>query len=262
MLRLLHQPPWSFGFDSQTRGTRENRRTLCKSTGFLTGPRDMPLWRGVGDGGLLAGKRRRPAAEDGVPPSLQITALTHILLARSPAPYSPFPPRRALSPTAFSGPMARPARAAGGRESRRSNPTRAMWQVGNSANESVWCMVRVMDDQARGHSCSVSLSATREGMMVGLTTGVVGKRLKRAVRKFVERELVAPTNSTCYFDPWRMRCEPSSMCTMNSEESDQPDFALGHTCRLTSRRRRLPFFGKVVYDDKWILLVYGRWPIS
>ena len=32
------QPPWSFGFDSQTRGTRENRRTLCKSTGFLTGP--------------------------------------------------------------------------------------------------------------------------------------------------------------------------------------------------------------------------------
>ena len=49
-------------------------------------------------------------------------------------------------------------RPAGGRESRRSNPTRAMWQVGNSANESVWCMVRVMDDQARGHSCSVSLS--------------------------------------------------------------------------------------------------------
>jgi hypothetical protein len=70
-----------------------------------------PLWRGVGDGGLLAGKRRRPAAEDGVPPSLQITTLTHILLARSPAPYSPFPPRRAVSPTAFSGPMARPARA-------------------------------------------------------------------------------------------------------------------------------------------------------
>ena len=131
-------------------------------------------------------------------------------------------------------------RPAGGRESRRSNPTRAMWQVGNSANESVWCMVRVMDDQARGHSCSVSLSATREGMMVGLTTGVVGKRLKRAVRKFVERELVAPTNSTCYFDPWRMRCEPSSMCTMNSEESDQPDFALGHTCRLTSSPSSVP----------------------
>jgi hypothetical protein len=26
---VLHQPPWSFGFDSQTRATRENRRTLC-----------------------------------------------------------------------------------------------------------------------------------------------------------------------------------------------------------------------------------------
>ena len=58
-----------------------------------------------------SGKRRRPAAEDGVPPSLQIPPHTHILLARSPAPYSPFPPRRAHSPTAFSGPMARPARA-------------------------------------------------------------------------------------------------------------------------------------------------------
>jgi hypothetical protein len=35
---VLHQPPWSLGFDSQTRGTRENRRTLCKSNGFLRGP--------------------------------------------------------------------------------------------------------------------------------------------------------------------------------------------------------------------------------
>ncbi len=26
---VLHQPPWSFGFDSQTRGNRENRSTLC-----------------------------------------------------------------------------------------------------------------------------------------------------------------------------------------------------------------------------------------
>ena len=38
---VLHQPPWSFGFDSQTRGTRENRRTLCSSTGFLTGPNTL-----------------------------------------------------------------------------------------------------------------------------------------------------------------------------------------------------------------------------
>ena len=47
-----------------------------------------------------------PAAKDGVPPSLQIPPHTHILLARSPAPYSPFR-RCAHSPTAFSGPMAR-----------------------------------------------------------------------------------------------------------------------------------------------------------
>ena len=45
---VLHQPPWSFGFDSQTRGTRENRRTLCKSTGFLTGPRPSLLTVYVG----------------------------------------------------------------------------------------------------------------------------------------------------------------------------------------------------------------------
>ena len=69
-------------------------------------PSDLPLWRGAGGGGLL-GTRQRPAAEDGVPPSLQIPPHTHILLARSPAPYSPFR-RRAHSPTAFSGPMARP----------------------------------------------------------------------------------------------------------------------------------------------------------
>ena len=42
-----------------------------------------------------------------MPPSLQIPPHTHILLARSPAPYSPFR-RRTHSPTAFSGPMARP----------------------------------------------------------------------------------------------------------------------------------------------------------
>ena len=38
---VLHQSPWSFGFDSQTKGTRENRRNLCSSTGFLTGPSRM-----------------------------------------------------------------------------------------------------------------------------------------------------------------------------------------------------------------------------
>ena len=65
------------------------------------------LWRGAGGGGVLAGTRRQSAAGDGVPPSLQIPPDTHTLLARSPAPYSPFR-GRAQSPTAFSGPMARP----------------------------------------------------------------------------------------------------------------------------------------------------------
>ena len=68
---------------------------------------NLPLWQGAGGGGLLAGTRRRPAAGDGVPPSLQIPTHTHILLARSPAPYSPFR-RRLHSPTAFSSPMAHP----------------------------------------------------------------------------------------------------------------------------------------------------------
>ena len=43
----MHQTPWSFGLDSQTRGTRENRSPPCVKerkdiiiiTGFLTGPR-------------------------------------------------------------------------------------------------------------------------------------------------------------------------------------------------------------------------------
>ena len=52
-------------------------------------------WRGAGGGGVLAGTRRPSAAGDGVPPSLQIPPHTHILLARSPAPYSPFR-RRAI----------------------------------------------------------------------------------------------------------------------------------------------------------------------
>jgi len=38
---VLHQPPWSFRFDSQTRGARENRRNLCSSTWFPTGPTEM-----------------------------------------------------------------------------------------------------------------------------------------------------------------------------------------------------------------------------
>ena len=69
---------------------------------IMNGGSNLPLWRGAGGGSLLAGTRRRPVAEDGVPPSLQIPPHTHLLLARSPAPYSPFR-RRAHSLTAFSG---------------------------------------------------------------------------------------------------------------------------------------------------------------
>ena len=93
-------------------------------------------------------------------------------------------------------------------------------------------MVRAVDDRARGRSCSVSLSATREGMMMDFQTkGVVGKRLYRAVLKFVERELVAPTNSTCYFDLARVRCEPSSMCSMDYQSWDVTP---SRACRLIS----------------------------
>jgi len=68
---------------------------------------ELLLWRGAGGGGVLAGTRRPSAAGDSVTPSLQIRPRTHILLARSPAPYPPFR-RCAHSPTAFSGPMSRP----------------------------------------------------------------------------------------------------------------------------------------------------------
>ena len=83
--------------------THQGKYALCvKVQGYK-----LPLWRGAGGGGVLAGIRRQSAAGDSVPPSLQIPPHTHILLARSPTPYSPFR-RRAHSPTAFSGPMARP----------------------------------------------------------------------------------------------------------------------------------------------------------
>ena len=87
----------------------QRRRFGCRESNFALQRLvdKLPLWRGAGGGGVLAGTRRQSAAGDGVPPSLQIPPDTHILLARSPAPYSPFR-RRAHSPTAFSGPMARP----------------------------------------------------------------------------------------------------------------------------------------------------------
>ena len=51
----------------------------------VPGGKLLPSWRGAGGDGLLAGTRRRPAAEDGVPPSLQIPPHTHLLTATSPA---------------------------------------------------------------------------------------------------------------------------------------------------------------------------------
>jgi hypothetical protein len=40
---FLHQPPWSFGFDSQTRGTRENRAPPCVKVpgSSLVSPREQ-----------------------------------------------------------------------------------------------------------------------------------------------------------------------------------------------------------------------------
>jgi hypothetical protein len=54
----LHQPPWSFGFDSQTRGTRENRVTPCvKVPGSSRVP--APPWVGSRSPGLCAGALRK-----------------------------------------------------------------------------------------------------------------------------------------------------------------------------------------------------------
>ncbi len=49
----------------------------------------LPLWRGAGAGGVLAGTRRQLAAGDGVPPSLQILyCLTHTYCSHARLPPS------------------------------------------------------------------------------------------------------------------------------------------------------------------------------
>jgi hypothetical protein len=91
-------------------------------------------------------------------------------------------------------------------------------------------MARAANERISGQSCAASaLSATRDGMMVGLTSGMVGKRLNDALYKFVERELIAPTNSPCYFDFLHMRCEPSAMCNL---EYQKGDITPAQACRL------------------------------
>jgi len=108
---VLHQPPWSFGFDSQTRGTRKKQahpvlkyRVPHGSQGASAVMARRRRRRPPGGQTTAAGSGRRRA-----PFSTDTASHTHT--TRSLAPYSPFPPRRAHSPTAFSGPMARPARA-------------------------------------------------------------------------------------------------------------------------------------------------------
>jgi len=77
------------------------RRTLCsRRTAVMRRRRRRPHGRQTTEAGR--GRRHAPFSTD---------TASHTLLDRSPAPYSPFPPRRPHSPTAFSGPMARPARA-------------------------------------------------------------------------------------------------------------------------------------------------------
>ena len=65
-----------------------------------------------------------------------------------------------------------------------------------------------------------------------MTSGRWGKRLHRAVLKFVELELLAPSNSSCYFDVTRVRCEPSTICTMDYQRGDVTPH---QACRLISQ---------------------------
>ena len=65
-----------------------------------------------------------------------------------------------------------------------------------------------------------------------MTSGRWGKRLHRAVLKFVELELLAPSNSSCYFDVTRVRCEPSTICTMDYQRGDLTPH---QACRLISQ---------------------------
>jgi hypothetical protein len=55
----LHQPPWSFGFDSQTRGTRENRRPPCALPKILS----LSVLFGPGPQGARIGRSFQSVSE-------------------------------------------------------------------------------------------------------------------------------------------------------------------------------------------------------
>jgi hypothetical protein len=82
---VLHQPPWSFGFDSQTRGTRGNRRPL----------RVPEQTRGGQSGGVTDQPQCR-----GLWYSSRPSARSLIRSPSSPLPFtqSPFPPKCPLHP--------------------------------------------------------------------------------------------------------------------------------------------------------------------
>jgi len=66
-------------------------------------------------------------------------------------------------------------------------------------------------------------------MIIALAKGVLGKRLRRAVLNFVKHHLLAPANSSCYFNALQMRCEPSAMCYMDRRKGDLTPW---QSCRL------------------------------
>jgi hypothetical protein len=99
---VLHQTPWSFGFDSQTTGTSQGKQThpvlkyLVSSR--VPGARTSAVMGGAGGCGLLAGTRQWPAAEDGVPPSLQIQSHTCVSAASFPFARPLLPSRAQTGP--------------------------------------------------------------------------------------------------------------------------------------------------------------------
>ncbi len=108
-----------------------------------------------------------------------------------------------------------------------------LFQVNGGGNASSWCRTRSLGERSGSAACSdAALGATREGMIITLSKGVLGKRLQRAVLKFVKQHLLAPANSSCFFNILQMRCEPSAMCHMDHQKGDLTPW---QSCRLISK---------------------------